>query len=71
MALMGATALFLWYPHTAAFSIAAGAAARFPLRAADLMPAYTGPALGAELARLEAEWIASDFTLDRAALLSR
>ena len=55
----------------AAERIAAGAAARFPLRAADLMPAYTGPALGAELARLEAEWIASDFTLDRVALLSR
>ncbi len=43
----------------------------FRCSAADLMPAYTGAALGAELARLEAEWIASDFTLDRAALLGR
>ncbi|MGI1662153.1 CCA tRNA nucleotidyltransferase [Palleronia sp. KMU-117] len=51
-------------------AIARGADARFPLRAADLMPAYAGPALGKELARLEQAFIASDFTLDRAALLS-
>ena len=44
------------------------AAARFPLRAADLMPELAGPALGAALRRAEAAWIASDFALDRAAL---
>ncbi len=49
--------------------IARGAAARFPLRAADLAP-LAGPALGRELARLEAAWIASDFGHDRAALLA-
>lgn len=46
-----------------------GAAARFPVAAADLMPALTGPALGARLRALEERWIASDFRLDRAALL--
>ena len=46
-----------------------GAAARFPLRAADLP--LQGPALGAALRQLEEDWIASDFTLDRAALVAR
>jgi poly(A) polymerase len=51
-------------------TITLGAAAVFPVRAADLMPDVTGPALGARLARLEAAWIASDFALDRDALLA-
>ena len=46
-----------------------GAAAVFPIRAADLMPAFTGPALGKRLAELEARWIASGFTLTREDLL--
>jgi poly(A) polymerase len=46
-----------------------GAEAQFPLRAADLMPALAGPALGARLRELEALWIASDFSLSREALL--
>jgi len=52
---------------------AATAAARqnFPLKAADLMPELEGLALGTALKKLEAEWVASDFTLDRAALLRR
>lgn len=41
----------------------------FPVRPADLMPGLSGPALGARLAELEDRWIASGFTLDRAALL--
>jgi poly(A) polymerase len=51
--------------------LAAAAAARFPLSAKDLMPARQGPALGQALKALEAEWIASGFALDRAALLAR
>jgi tRNA nucleotidyltransferase/poly(A) polymerase len=51
-------------------SISRGAGARFPIRAADLMPAFTGPALGAELSRLEEAFVASNFTLDRAGLLA-
>lgn len=47
-----------------------GAAASFPIKAADLIPAYSGPALGAKLAELEARWIASDFALSRAELLA-
>ena len=45
-------------------------AAVFPVAAADLMPDFTGPALGAKLAELEAQWIASGFSLDKAALLA-
>ncbi|MDF1726792.1 MAG: CCA tRNA nucleotidyltransferase [Sulfitobacter sp.] len=47
------------------------AAAQFPLKAADLMPEYEGPALGAKLKELEALWIASGFTLDAQALRRR
>jgi poly(A) polymerase len=51
--------------------IARGAAAEFPLRAGDLVAAgmKPGPAVGAALEAARARWIASDFTLDRAALL--
>lgn len=52
-------------------AVARGAEARFPITAADLMPGLQGKALGEALARLEAEWVASEFTLTRAALLSR
>jgi len=55
-------------PHAPA-AIARGAAAVFPVTARDLMPAYSGPALGARLATLKARWIASDFSLSRADLL--
>ena len=47
-----------------------GAAARFPIKAADLIPDFTGPALGQKLAELEARWIASGFTLTREDLLT-
>jgi poly(A) polymerase len=46
-----------------------GATARFPITAADLMPALQGEALGARLKALEAHWLASDLTLSREALL--
>lgn len=52
-------------------AIARGARAEFPLKPADLMPRFKGPALGQALKRLEDDWIASEFTLDRAALLAR
>jgi poly(A) polymerase len=48
--------------------IARGAAAEFPIRAADL-PDLSGPALGAELKRLESLWLAADLRLSRAQLL--
>ena len=48
-----------------------GASATFPVSAADLMPEFKGPALGAELSALEDRWIASGFQLTRDALLSR
>ncbi|PJE34192.1 CCA tRNA nucleotidyltransferase, partial [Pseudooceanicola lipolyticus] len=43
--------------------------AKFPVAAADLQPEFSGPALGARLAELEARWIASGFTLSREQLL--
>ncbi|HSG56962.1 MAG TPA: CCA tRNA nucleotidyltransferase, partial [Paracoccaceae bacterium] len=48
-----------------------GAAAVFPVRAADLMPAFNGPALGRELERLKLRWIESGFSLTRKDLLER
>ncbi len=51
-------------------AVAKGAAAVFPLSAAELMPAVSGPALGARLAELESRWIASGFTLGREELLA-
>ncbi len=50
-------------------TIHAARQAVFPIKAADLMPALSGPALGARLDQLKAIWIASDFTIDRETLL--
>jgi len=47
-----------------------GARKKFPIKAADLMPAFEGPALGAELTRLETKWLNSGFALGRDQLLS-
>ncbi len=47
-----------------------GAAAQFPIKATDLIPNFSGPALGKKLADLEASWIASGFTLTREDLLA-
>jgi len=47
-----------------------GAAAVFPVRAADLADRLSGPALGAKLRALEARWIASDFELSREQLIA-
>ena len=49
--------------------VEAAAEMTFPLKAADLMPALSGPALGRALKEAEARWIASGFTLTKAALL--
>ena len=43
----------------------------FPIRAADLMPEYTGVELGRVTRRLEQAWIESGFTLSREALLTQ
>lgn len=51
-------------------TITRAASARFPVSAKDLMPKFKGPELGYEIARLEQIWIASDFSLSRAELLS-
>ena len=51
-------------------AVARGDAAVFPIKAHDLMPTFSGKALGDELTRLEHRWIASDFSMSAAALLS-
>ncbi|XDA98205.1 CCA tRNA nucleotidyltransferase [Sulfitobacter sp. LCG007] len=50
--------------------IEVGSNARFPVKAADLMPRLEGPALGAMLQALESRWIASEFSLKKSELLS-
>lgn len=58
-------------PATLGADAGRGAEARFPLAARDLIAAgmLPGPELGEALARAEAAWIASDFSLDKSALL--
>lgn len=46
-----------------------GAGARFPIKAADLMPELSGEVLGAKLKVLENRWLQSGLHLDREALL--
>jgi poly(A) polymerase len=50
--------------------IAQGAAAEFPVKAADLMPVLQGAALGQKLKRLENAWLDSGFALTKAQLLA-
>jgi poly(A) polymerase len=49
--------------------LAFGAGVTMPVQPADLMPAFEGAALGEELRRIEAAWIASGFKLTRAELM--
>lgn len=49
--------------------IALGVKAVFPVKARDLLPEFKGPELGAKLRKLEADWIASGFSLSREQLL--
>ena len=51
--------------------VRAGAAAQFPIKAADLMPAYQGAALGKKLKELERKWVASGFALGKEQLLGK
>lgn len=63
-ALIGAPLPDLWQA-----ALAEGAVARFPVTAADLMPALSGPEIGRRLKELELAWVASGFTLTRAEML--
>ncbi len=69
--LIGAAAAGSQPPPGWAAEIADGAGRQLPVRAADLLERHgAGPDLGAALARLERDWIASGFALDRDALLA-
>lgn len=50
-------------------AVADAAQQMFPLKAADLMPDLSGPALGKALKEAEARWISSGFTLAKADLI--
>lgn len=54
-----------WMPE-----VTRGAAATFPVTAADLMPTLQGPALGARLKDLETAWLRSNLWMTREDLLS-
>ena len=54
-----------WAPE-----VARGAAATFPVTAADLMPTLQGPALGARLKDLETAWLRSNLWMTREDLIS-
>lgn len=47
-----------------------GGAQVFPIKAADLMPAYQGVALGKRMKELEDRWVSSDFKATRSQLLA-
>lgn len=51
-------------------AVSAASKQAFPIKAADLMPRFTGAALGDVLRQLEAAWIASEFGLSRDDLLT-
>ncbi|MBT8412707.1 MAG: CCA tRNA nucleotidyltransferase [Boseongicola sp.] len=55
-------------PDKTEAAIERAAAAKFPLRAKDLMDHLSGPPLGAALKRAESAWIESDFDLSKDAL---
>jgi len=50
--------------------VAHGARQQFPVRAKDLMPDFTGAALGQEIRRLERLWLDSGFAASRSCLLA-
>ncbi len=63
-------AALMGVPMTDGPAVAAGAAAKFPVKATDLMPAYQGAQLGLRLKQLEKRWIEAQFSLTREELLN-
>lgn len=57
-------------PMTDGPAVARGAAAKFPVKAADLMPTYQGAQLGLRLKQLEKRWIEAQFSPTREDLLN-
>ncbi|MEP5761497.1 MAG: CCA tRNA nucleotidyltransferase, partial [Litoreibacter sp.] len=68
--LIEAASLDVPFPSGVIEAIAEGHSKTFPVKAADLMPDYQGPALGNALKQLESRWIESDFSLSHADLLA-
>ncbi|MCW1931209.1 CCA tRNA nucleotidyltransferase [Pararhodobacter zhoushanensis] len=71
-AVLGRAALFENHaPEGWHADVKRGAEAQFPLKPADLMPALQGPDLGTAIRQAQAQWLASDLSLGKEALLSR
>lgn len=64
------TSLLQPFDETVLADIALGAGATCPVIAADVMPEFTGKALGDRLRKIEQAWIASKFELSKKALLA-
>ena len=67
--LLRAAVLGRQIPEADTKALILGASAEFPVRAGDLPDTLTGPALGAEIKRLQGLWLASGCALDKAELL--
>lgn len=67
--LLQAAMLEMPFDAAALDAVIKGSRATFPVRPADLMPGYSGPALGEKLREIEDRWIASGFSLSKAELL--
>ncbi len=63
-------AALMGVPMTDGPAVAKGAAAKFPVKAADLMPTYQGAQLGLRLKQLEKRWIEAQFSPTREDLLN-
>ncbi|MCI5040901.1 MAG: CCA tRNA nucleotidyltransferase [Donghicola eburneus] len=63
-------AALMGVPMTDDAAVAKGAVAKFPVKAADLMPAYKGAQLGLRLKQLEKRWIEAQFSPTREDLLN-
>lgn len=57
-------------PSDLVATLTRAATADFPIKAADLIPAFQGPALGRRLDQLRRHWVASDFTATKSELLA-
>ena len=57
------------FDEAALEDIQLGVEANFPIVAADLMPAFSGKALGDKLKNLEAAWIGTRFSATKQVLL--
>ena len=69
--LLTAASTFSMIDRAVLDDVACGAAKTFPIRAADLPGELSGPSIGQALKRLEADWIATGFSMGKDELLQK